>query len=262
MNTLATQWLRQIQLTKAPKTYLNYSEVLQEFDELTPESLLDHIAAWRAKGLSQNTIVLKLTTIRQLLSFMASHGDTFGINEMLEITHSIKGKQIIQEYVTEPQMKKVLEVTKKSSHKAVVALMFYGGCRLSEALKLTVADLREDGFIIRDPKNGCDRFIPWLSKVLQDTLQDHIRRTHPTELLFPKVIQNSFQKTIKRTFENLGYPKLHSHSFRHGMIVRCLENNIDLATIGSLSGHKNLQNIQKYAHVTPKMLARVQNIFQ
>lgn len=178
MIPIASQWLRQVQLTKAPKTYLNYSVVLKEFDELTPESLLDHIAAWRAKGLSQNTIVLKLTTVRQLLSFMQSRG--VNVNEMLEITHSVHSENKIQQYVTTSQAKALISHANGIQKKLIIALCYYCALRIGECLSLQVSDISDNAIVARNTKTHMDRQVPLLTKEVRQLLQEYLTRYRPT----------------------------------------------------------------------------------
>jgi Site-specific recombinase XerD len=250
---------------KSQNTYSNYSTTLDHFyahyEKLTPDSLVSYIELLKDKGNSTNTICGKLVTIRCFLNFCTVKGHAEGVPEMISLIRSVKPKEIIQEYATEQQAKATIDAMKKSSHKAIVALMYYGGLRLSETLTLTKDCLRDNGIVIRNPKNGCDRFVPYLSKHLKSVLEDHIQRTRPTDRLFPSVVQNSFQRVLRHTLVRIGYPKLHAHSFRHGLIVRLLENNLDVATISSISGHRSLSSLQKYFHISKAMLEKTSKVF-
>jgi len=222
------------------------------------------MAEWKNSNLSSNTIVLRLTVVRTYLNWLNSNSkcNVEDIPEMIAITRSVKLQQKIQEYATEEVTKATIAALKKSSHKAIVGLMYYSALRVSEAIGLTVDCLKDDGFIVKDPKNKCDRYIPYLSKELNKLLDDHIQRTRPTNKLFPDVTQNAFQRTLKRALENIGCPKLHAHSFRHGMVTKFLEKDIDVATIASITGHKSLSSLQRYFHVSNTMLEKTKDVFK
>lgn len=168
----------------------------------------------------------------------------------------------------------------------VLFRVLYGtGLRISEALKLTLADVDLDSgtLRIRDSKNGESRTIP-LTSMLCATLESYTRAAHPA----PEISDHVFysvaagrpinQSTIYLRFRSYladaGIPHFeggpHPHSLRHGFAVanlrRWATDGADLAAVlpylACYMGHADLRGTQYYLRLTadayPEVMAKVQ----
>lgn len=257
-------FLRESKITLAASTYQRAERIVKEYEEysLTTDSLLQYIEDKRAAGVSDTTLELvNLSVLRKLFTFLMYHGfssDT--MLSMIRITHEIKGNSTLQAYATHEEVAKILDNARGIQKKLIIALCYYGGLRISEALGLQWKDIRPDSFIVRNTKTKADRQVPILSPILKDLLRRY-RETTQGALLFSNVTQNTIQVYFKRLVKRLGYPDLHLHSLRAGFVTAAFEKGIDMETIMTLTGHKQMANVQRYAHCTPAMMEKAKKIF-
>lgn len=143
--------------------------------------------------------------------------------------------------------------------KAMVALMYSSGLRISEVCHLRYEDIQRKNMRIHisHSKSRCDRFAI-LSKEALDILTEYwFACGRPTGWLFPKQRDSSrpidtffLARHIKAHEDELGWPnRLTCHSFRHAFGTHLYENGSDLLTIKTLMGHKSLNSTLIYIHL-------------
>ena len=157
-------------------------------------------------------------------------------------------------------------------HKAIVALMYSAGLRVSEVCNLKYSDIsrRDMKIYIAHSKSRSDRFA-YLSRNALDILTQYwYRYGQPREWLFPST-QNEGKKpivpfTVNRIvndhIDRLGWSqKLNCHSFRHGLGTHLYENGVDLLTIQRLLGHASINSTTIYVHLASNRNCTVKNPF-
>ena len=130
----------------------------------------------------------------------------------------------------------------------IAVLMIETGMRPSEVLNLRCQDIHlKNGFLqVREGKTkSARRKIPLLQqayKVLD------FRLSKETDLLFPNqtinMLSHYHQKAVKRS----GIASCRLYDLRHTFATLHIENGIDVVTLASLLGHKDLKMIMRYAH--------------
>lgn len=176
------------------------------------------------------------------------------------------------------------------SNKALVdpvlfRLLYGTGMRVSEALKLTLADVGTPSRAvkIRDSKNGQSRTVP-ITDRLSATLEAYLVAAHPAPELSDHVFYTKApgrpldQSTVYLRFRgylaDAGIPHFaggpHPHSLRHGFAVanlrRWAASGADLATVlpylACYMGHTDLRGTQYYLRLTadayPEVVAKAQ----
>lgn len=160
----------------------------------------------------------------------------------------------------------ILNATANLKHKAILALIYGSGLRVSEVAKLRISDICSTTMRIRveNAKHGTNRYTI-LSEVSLNMLRDYFRRyfssvTYTTEdWLFPG--QNGSDhinvKTIKNTLIRLRNrlqldPNISAHTLRHCFATHSLEDGVDPVYIQQMLGHKSLKTTTTYLHMTSK----------
>jgi integrase len=168
---------------------------------------------------------------------------------------------------------------------ALFRLLYGTGLRISEALRLTLADidLEAKTLEVRDSKNGKDRTVPF-TDALAATLAAYIAAAHPLDgiderLFYSRDIRKQMDTTvIYLRFRDylsdadiphyIGGPCV--HSFRHGLAVGCLKRwafdggdlTVRLPYLSAFMGHGDLRATQYYLRLTadlyPEVIERVQ----
>jgi integrase/recombinase XerD len=142
-------------------------------------------------------------------------------------------------------------------HRTVLMTMYAAGLRLSEALRLRVADVDSARQCLRvaQGKGQKDRYT-LLSPTLLEQLRGYWRLTRPAPWLFPgrrpdqPLTATAIQRGCGPAARRAGLAKrVSTHTMRHCFATHLLEAGTDLRTIQQLLGHRSLQTTAVYLHV-------------
>jgi integrase/recombinase XerD len=162
------------------------------------------------------------------------------------------------------------------THATLIALLSATGLRISEALKLTIADVTSDGLLIRETKFRKTRLVP-----LHDTaaagLQRYLVRRGPGSDHDPVFVDKRSRAlryiAVKETFDRLvgkagiksrsgRRPRL--HDLRHTFAVRALQGSpgrsrcgAHMAALATYMGHVNIYATYWYLEATADLLRDV-----
>lgn len=150
--------------------------------------------------------------------------------------------------------------------KALLVLLYASGLRISEALSITKAHLKNTEFLKIKGKGSKERIVPWIPlafKLIQgylELLPYKIEENNPIFLgkqgkpLQPAV----FNRQLIHLRRQYGLPEhLSAHAFRHSCATHLLENGADLRSIQELLGHQSLSTTQRYTKINLKHLEKV-----
>jgi len=148
-------------------------------------------------------------------------------------------------------------VIKNLKHRTALQTMYGAGLRVSEALRLNIADIdRHRGVLqIHQGKGHRDRCAPLPSTLLQ-VLRAYWKAYRPVSCLFPgrtsgqPMNPTTIQKTCRTAAAEAGLCKrVTPHTMRHCFASHLLEAGIDIRTIQMLLGHRALRTTSRYLHV-------------
>ena len=168
-------------------------------------------------------------------------------------------------FLDDEEREKLLEACKKSHETflyPVVVLAISTGARKSEILNLTWADidLKRKVAILHQTKNNERRALP-LAGVALECVKDmaELRRID-TRLLFPDasgkkpiLIRAPWQKSLKEA----GIENFKFHDLRHSAASYLAMSGASLAEIAEVLGHKTLQMVKRYSHLSEQHTAGV-----
>ena len=137
-----------------------------------------------------------------------------------------------------------LRETKVSYLKPLILIALETGLRQGELIKLLWKDVDLDSPLLkaRDTKNGDDRVIPLSNKSLS-ILESLPRLDKAVFNASHSSLQNAWKRLIKRS----GLIDLHFHDLRHEAILRFIERGLTIPEAASISGHKALSMLLRYA---------------
>jgi len=144
----------------------------------------------------------------------------------------------------------------------VVVLALSTGARRMEILGLSWkdVDLQRGIITLHETKNGDRRILPLVGHALA-LMSEHskIRNIH-CDLVFPSHnlkqpmdIRTPWETVLKRA----GITNFHFHDLRHSAASYLAMNGASLAEIAEVLGHKTLQMVKRYAHLSEAHTARV-----
>ncbi|UZR99030.1 tyrosine-type recombinase/integrase (plasmid) [Chondrinema litorale] len=159
------------------------------------------------------------------------------------------------------EVKRLLSMISNPKHRALVAVLYSSGIRMSELLSLYPTDIDADRMVIRvrQGKGNKDRETI-LSKKTLELLREYYRHAYPkpTKYLFEgmggpglKYSASSVRKILKRAARRAGIEKeIGAHILRHTFATHMLEQGTNLKILQQLLGHKSLKTTMVYLHVT------------
>jgi site-specific recombinase XerD len=159
--------------------------------------------------------------------------------------------------LSKEEVKSMIETTRNLKHRAILAVIYSAGLRISEAISLRPSDIDSDRKQIRVLGKGNKYRYTLLSENTLDMLRIYWRAYRPVRYLFEgqrkgdPVSKSTIQKVFKNACEKTGIKKPASvHSLRHSFATHLLESGINLKIIQSLLGHSSLRTTSIYLHVT------------
>jgi integrase/recombinase XerC len=155
-------------------------------------------------------------------------------------------------------------------NRALGILLYGAGLRISEALNLTVDDIRnKDSLRIRG-KGGKERVVPMLP-IIRNTMETYLSLSpfHQGAKNDAPIFYGArgkpmkpaiFQRLVRDLRRELGLPEsMTPHALRHAFATHLLAHGAELREIQELLGHSSLSTTQRYTHVDA---ARLMDAYQ
>jgi site-specific recombinase XerD len=163
------------------------------------------------------------------------------------------------------EVRRLLSAITNLKHKTLVMLIYSGGLRVGEAVKLKPADVDTERKLVRVKagKGRKDRHT-LLADIATRCLNDYLAAYQPIRWLFPgsrpdrHLHARSVQKLVQAAARRAGIAKrLTVHTLRHSFATHLLEGGTDLRYIQELLGHASPATTEIYTHVSTRELSRI-----
>ncbi len=164
--------------------------------------------------------------------------------------------------LSQEEVRGLLASVRTVKYRRLLATIYSGGLRISEALDLRVSDIDSDRMLIRvrQGKGQKERYTLWSHYAL-GLLREYWGYERPRDWLFPgrptdrPLSPSSVQRVMKRALVPAGISKSASvHTLRHCFATHLLESGVDLYHIQRMMGHGHASTTAIYLHVTPRSL--------
>jgi len=128
----------------------------------------------------------------------------------------------------------------------LLALMWYAGLRVSEALSITLDSLRGNDLKIKG-KGGKERIVPLKFGLVNDILQYGLAfKVGYYDKLFP-ITRCQAHRIINKYAQKAGLQrKVHCHLLRHGFAINFLKQMPNLVYLQELLGHSSIETTRIY----------------
>ncbi len=172
----------------------------------------------------------------------------------------LKEDKALPEILSREEIALLLDRCGNLKHKAMFALAYGSGLRVSEICTLRVQDIdsKEMRVFVNSGKRNKDRYT-LLSRYTLNVLRDywrHDRPNHPEGLLFPgwrnlsPITTDAVELALKKWLRVADIGKdVSMHSLRHAFATHLLEDGTDLLTIKELLGHSSISSTTVYLHL-------------
>lgn len=164
----------------------------------------------------------------------------------------------------------ILDATTNLKYKAIFAVMYSGGLRVSETTHLHYEDIsrKHHSIHIHNTKNRMDRYTILADRTLDILTEYWFQCGRPRNILFPSQATGGYldisavNQVLKRSAQKAGIKKhVTSHTFRHSFASHLLEAGCDIRYIQALLGHLDPKSTEIYLHVSNKTLLGIKSPF-
>ena len=177
-----------------------------------------------------------------------------------------KKSKILPIVLSKEEIIDLLRCTKNLKHRAVLAMIYSAGLRISEVLDLELQsiDIDRRQIIVKNSKGRRDRNII-LAESFIPLLLNYFNSYEPERYFVEgkpgtKYSAESVRAFLKRSCINANITKrVTPHTLRHSYATHLLENGIDLRYIQELLGHAKPETTMIYTHVSKKDLLNIKS---
>lgn len=240
------------------KEFLNFTN--KPVDALSRENIVNFLAHKKGENVSNTTLALVYSSLK-----FFTH--SFLKKKIMDDIKSPKRAKTLPSVLTIREVKNLIMASKAKRDRLIVEFLYSSGCRVSECVKLKIADLdfKEKIAKVRGGKGNKDRMI-----ILSHTWLKHLKKYLKTkkiesEFVFSKkngksISVDTIQRIIKKSSEKAGIQKhVTPHTLRHSYATHLLEAGESIRKIQVLLGHSNLSTTQIYTSVSTEQLKKVQS---
>lgn len=209
--------------------------------EVTTQVVRQLVRDWRSEGLSDKTINRKLSKLSMLMKY--AQGEDPSLN--LPDTKRFKEGQGRLRFLTPKEATTIISKLRQEKHQRLARFLLYTGCRVSEALKLTWADVTDTTVTFWDTKNGKPRTIP-LTANAKAALDVSSPKPWPVEY-------NTFHEDWSQARAKCGktFADVVIHTLRHTCASWLVQGGVDLRRVKDWMGHADIKTTMLYAHLAP-----------
>ena len=177
-----------------------------------------------------------------------------------------KRSRFLPVVLSDHEILKLIQVTRNLKHRAIIAMLYSGGLRIGELLKLKPSDIdfSRNVIHIRQGKNRKDRVVH-LSETIKPLLNNYLLTYTPKTYLIEGRDQAAYTPSAVRNFLKKScrmagiFKKVTPHTLRHSYATHMLENGVDIRYIQELLGHSKPETTMIYTHVAQKDLKKIKN---
>jgi integrase/recombinase XerD len=214
----------------------------------------------RQKNASASTINQAISALRFLYTRV--------LGQETSLTRRPRADRRLPGVLSREEAIRIVTAPRNLKHRALLAIAYSGGLRVSElaSLRITDIDSVRGVILVRHGKGRKDRYT-LLARKTRHLLDAYIELYQPVEWLFEgqngrHLSIRSIQSVFHRAKDKAGITKdVSIHSLRHSFATHLLEAGTDIRYIQELLGHANAKTTQIYTHIAKRDFLRIRSPF-
>ncbi len=214
---------------------------------------------------SNATVVRYMAALSHAFTIAVNEWEWISDNPLNKVKKPTEARGRVR-FLDDDERERFLIACKESPNKTLylcVMLALSTGMRQGELMGLKWQDVNlKDGFVIlHETKNGERRRVP-ITGLALSLLKEHAKiKRIDTPLLFPSPSKPQqpieLRKAFLNTLERAGIDDFHWHDLRHCTASYLAMNGASLAEIAEILGHKTLQMVKRYSHLSDGHVSNV-----
>lgn len=243
--------------------YMLLADVTADTLTLVKEKLLNE--EFRGKPRSPTTVLRYMASLSTVFTTAVRDWAWLEDSPMKNIKKPKAARGRVR-FLDDDERERLLIACKESRNKLLymcVILAMSTGMRQAELfnLKWSDVDLKDGFLILHETKNGDRRRVPLAGHCLE-LLREHAKiRRIDTPLLFPGIKNPlnpiDLQQPWETARKNAGITDFTWHDLRHCTASYLAMNGASMADIAAVLGHKTLQMVKRYAHLSDGHVSNV-----
>lgn len=231
--------------------------------EIPNKKIGDKIVAGKPR--SNATVVRYMAALSHALNIAVKEWSWLESNPVQKVSKPKEPRGRVR-FLSDVERKALLKVCKASENKLlypVVVMALSTGMRYGEIMSLAWEDVDTNmgRIILHETKNDERRSVPLTGHALE-VVKQHIKvRRLNTSLLFPSKIDPSKPMDLRApwlaSLKQAEIEDFKFHDLRHSAASYLAMNGASLAEIAEVLGHKTLQMVKRYAHLSEAHTASV-----
>lgn len=185
--------------------------------------------------------------------------------ESLELIRPKKDRYL-PTVLSKSEIIQLIRVTKNLKHRAIIAMIYSCGFRISELINLELRDIdiNRRQILIKNSKGRKDRYVIVAESFLP-LLNNYIHTYMPKVYFVEGQNDQNYSAASVRQFlrKSCKLANIHKrvtpHTLRHSYATHLLEDGIDLRYIQELLGHSRPETTMIYTHVAKKDLLKIKS---
>ncbi|MDO4650172.1 MAG: tyrosine-type recombinase/integrase [Eubacteriales bacterium] len=171
--------------------------------------------------------------------------------------------------LTLEEVERLIDTAREPRNKALIALIYSSGLRISEAVHLAPSDIYMSTMQVhvRYSKNHSERWTVLSQRALDLLIEYWHSCSFKRDKLFVSTIApyaplktNGAEIVIRQIAKEAGIEKrVYPHLLRHSFATHLLEQGVSLEYIQSLLGHRSPASTSIYLHLSNKSMMGIQN---
>jgi len=180
-----------------------------------------------------------------------------------------QGRKRLPVVLSKKELGRIFNSTRNLKHRTIFTVIYSGGLRIREVVRLKIADIEKDRMLIKvmHGKYGKQRYT-LLGKKTLELLRVYWQQYKPSDWLFPsgqypqnhlseRTVQKELLKAVRKA--KIKKKNVVAHSLRHSFATHLLEAGVNLRIIQELLGHKHVSSTAIYTHVSKNIIGSVES---
>jgi len=216
------------------------------------------------KTLSSASVNRYMAVLSHVLTVASTELGWIPFNPMRGVKKLSEPKERVR-FLSDDERERLLTACRESRNRylyPIVVLALSTAMRKEEIrqIKWKDVDLKRGTIVLHQTKNRERRSIPLVGKALRQLKELHSMRTNGSQFVFPAPNPNcpvDFRTAWGRAVRQSGIQDFRFHDLRHSAASYLAMNGATLRELADILGHKSLEMVRRYAHLTEQHTAAV-----